>query len=40
VATEHDLHENIRNINVCTEFNMFKVKVPIIFPRYSGFLAT
>jgi hypothetical protein len=28
---EHDLYTNIRVIDVCTEFNIFEVKVPIIF---------
>ena len=31
VATEHDLYENIGDIDVYTEFEMLKVKVPIIF---------
>ena len=31
VAMEHDLCTNIRVIDVCTEFDMFEVKVPIIF---------
>jgi hypothetical protein len=28
---EHDLHTSIKVINVCTEFDIFEVKVPIIF---------
>jgi hypothetical protein len=31
VAIEHDLYINIRVIDVCTEFNICEVKVPIIF---------
>ena len=40
VAMEHDLCTNIRVIDVCTEFDMFEVKVPIIFFQHSGFFAT
>ena len=41
MTTEHDLPKNIRDVNMCTEFNMFKAKVPIIFlgtvgSRYVG----
>jgi hypothetical protein len=31
VAVEHNLYTNIRVINVCIEFDIFEVKVPIIF---------
>jgi hypothetical protein len=31
VAMEHDLYINIKIIDVCTEFDIFGVKVPIIF---------
>jgi hypothetical protein len=31
VAMEHDLCTNIRVIDICIEFNIFKVKVPIFF---------
>ena len=31
VAIEHDLYTNIKVIDVCTEFDIFEVKVPIIF---------
>jgi hypothetical protein len=34
---EHDLYENMRDIDVCTEFKMLKVKVPIIFLGTVGF---
>ena len=37
MATEHDLYKNIRDIDVCTEFEMLKVKVPIIFLGTVGF---
>jgi hypothetical protein len=40
VAMEHDLHTNIGVINVCIEFNIFKVKGTYYFSRHSGFLAT
>jgi hypothetical protein len=41
VVTEHDLYKNIGDIDVCTEFKMLKLKVPIIFlgqvvSRYLG----
>jgi hypothetical protein len=31
VATEYDLQENTGDIEVCTDFKMLEVKVPIIF---------
>jgi hypothetical protein len=31
MVMEHNLYTNIRVINIYTEFNIFKVKVPIIF---------
>jgi hypothetical protein len=37
VAMEHDLYTNIRIIDVCTKFDMFGVKVPIIFFGTVGF---
>ena len=37
MATEHDLYKNIRDVDVCTEFNMFEVKVLIIFLGTMGF---
>jgi hypothetical protein len=37
---EHDLCTNIRVIDICIEFNIFKVKVPIFFFRYTGFFGT
>jgi hypothetical protein len=37
VAIEHELYKNIRNINVCTNLEIFKVKVPIIFLGMAGF---
>jgi hypothetical protein len=30
-AMEHDLYKNLGHIDMCREFAMFKVKVPIIF---------
>jgi hypothetical protein len=39
VAIEHDLYENIGNINVCTNFEMFNVKVLIIFFGKQAFSA-
>jgi hypothetical protein len=38
---EHDLYKNMGDIDVCIEFDMFEVKVPIIFSvqwvsRYVG----
>ena len=36
---EHDFYTNIRAIDVCTEFDMFEVKVPIIFFGTPGFSA-
>jgi hypothetical protein len=35
VAMEHDLYKNI-DVNVCTEFEMLKVKVIIFFFWYGG----
>jgi len=37
VATAHDLYRTIVNINVCVEFKLFKVKVPLIFFGTVGF---
>jgi hypothetical protein len=37
VATEHDLYQNIGDIDVCIEFEVVKVKVPIIFLGTVGF---
>ena len=37
MATEHDLYKNIVDIDVCIEFEMLKVKVPIIFLGTVGF---
>jgi hypothetical protein len=37
VATEHDLYKSIGDVNVCTEFEMLKVKVPINFLGTVGF---
>jgi hypothetical protein len=35
VTTAHDLHRTMGNINVCTESELLKVKVPIFFsPRW------
>jgi len=34
---EHDLYTNIKIIDVCTKFDMFGVKVPIIFFGTVGF---
>lgn len=34
---ECDLYNNVRDINVCTDFEMLKVKVPIIFLGTEGF---
>jgi hypothetical protein len=37
VAIERDLYNNIRDIDVCTAFEMLKVKVLIIFLGTKGF---
>ena len=37
VATEHDLYKNIGDIDMCTEFEKHKVKVPVIFLGSVGF---
>jgi hypothetical protein len=37
VASEHDLYKNMGNIDECIDFEMFKVKVPIIFLGTAGF---
>jgi hypothetical protein len=37
VATEHGLYKNIGDVDVCTEFEMLKVEVPIIFLGTVGF---
>ena len=39
VAMEYDLYKNIRYANVCTEFEMLEVKVPIVFFGTQGFSA-
>jgi hypothetical protein len=31
VATEYELYKNIRNIDVCTDFEILKIKVPTAF---------
>jgi hypothetical protein len=30
VTIKHDLYKNIININMCVEFEIFKVEVPLI----------
>jgi hypothetical protein len=37
VATEHNLYKKIGDIDLCVEFEMLKVKVPIIFLGTVGF---
>ena len=37
VAIEHDSYKIIRNANICTDFEMFEVKVPINFLGAAGF---
>ena len=37
VAAEHNLYEYIGDIDVCTEFEMLKVRVPMIFLGTVGF---
>ncbi len=37
MATEHDLYKNIEDFDACSEFEMLKVKVPIIFLGTVGF---
>ena len=37
MATEHDLYKTIRDVDMCTEFEMLKVQVPIIFLGIVGF---
>jgi hypothetical protein len=39
VATEYNLLKIIGDIEVCTDFKMLKVKVPIIFFGTQGFSA-
>lgn len=39
MATKHDLYKNIRDFNVCIEFEILKVKVPINFFATVGFSA-
>jgi hypothetical protein len=34
---ERDLYKNIGDVDVCTEFEMLKVKVPIIFSAWRVF---
>jgi hypothetical protein len=40
VDAAHDLYRTIGNHDVCTEFELLEVKVPIIFLGTMGFLAT
>jgi hypothetical protein len=37
VATEYVLYETIGNINVCTESELLKVEVPVVFLGTVGF---
>jgi hypothetical protein len=37
MAIERNLYKEIGNINVCIEFEMLKIKVPIIFLGTVGF---
>ena len=37
MATEHNLYKTIRNIYVCIEFELLKVKVPSVFLGIVGF---
>jgi hypothetical protein len=34
---EHDLHKSLGDVNMCREFHMLEVKVPIIFFGTQGF---
>jgi hypothetical protein len=36
VAMKYDLHKNIGYADVCTEFEMLEIKVPIIFFGTQG----
>jgi hypothetical protein len=40
VDEEHNLLKSIGDIKVCKDFEMFKVKVPIIFPARGVFRYT
>jgi hypothetical protein len=37
MAIEYDLQKNIRDFDVCTKFDILKVKVPISFLGTVGF---
>ena len=37
MATEHGVCKNMRDIDPCTDFEMLKVEVPIIFLGTVGF---
>jgi hypothetical protein len=37
VAMEHNLYKNMGDIDMCTEFDMFEVKVSVIFLGTVGF---
>jgi hypothetical protein len=37
VATEHDIYKTMGIINVCTESELYKVKVPVVFLGTVGF---
>jgi hypothetical protein len=39
VATEYDLYKIIGTLDVCIEFKLLKVKVPVIFLGTVGFSA-
>lgn len=39
VATEHNGYKNLVDFDVCREFGMFEVKVPVIFFDTEGFSA-
>jgi hypothetical protein len=40
MAVENDLYRNMINIYIRVEFEIFKVKVPLICARHGGCLAT
>ena len=40
MATEHTLYQTMGKFDVFTESELLQVKVPMVFSRHGGFLAT
>lgn len=40
MATEYNGYKDLAEVDICREFDMFEVKVPVFFFGYSGIFGT